>query len=361
MESALVFIVLGVLPLLVSLIGVIGNLVTLVSTYYARKKRRYGFHENWYTATIYIQNLALIDFLYCLIMLIRWFYFILLQIRQHYNDTKGHHEAYKKDTILCNIFNHLGIFLGTCDNYAIVLIALTRAVAITNNRRWENICDRKRNVAIFVVFPWIWSFVFRSLWSQELHSRNADTGFCSPEEITSIIVFRYIFHFPLESVIIFSSYLYIFFYVTRTSEAFNQNETVFSGENVSLIRSRNIRLAKTMAMIAFSSILLGLPMFVTLLLAEMNMIDKHGHSLWLIITYNVLIIQFSNNLFIYVWRKDEHMCAIMDILSMIFPKCITTEQKIGIDERKNASKKVNLSSCEDPMSPNESTPLMENL
>ena len=56
----------------ISIIGIIGNLVTIFAFYYAKRKRRYGFHESWCTSTIYVVNIAIIEFLYCLTILAQY-------------------------------------------------------------------------------------------------------------------------------------------------------------------------------------------------------------------------------------------------------------------------------------------------
>ena len=319
--------------------------MTIVSTYYATKKRRYGFHENWYTATVYIQNLALIDFLYCLVLMIKWVYEINMHIRHYANDENGNHNLYEKDTLFCNVFVHLQIFLGLCDKWAIVVIGITRAIAITNNLKWENICDRKRNVAAFILFPWIVSIVICYIYdgiydgpdgTEDIFSRNMNTGVCAAVEIRAEDMFKYILNFSLETTLIIFSYLYIFFYVTKQSRLSKSNTSGnFFDQNIQRFRLRNIRAAKTMAMIAFSSIFLSLPMFVTILLYHMKTISNDSYSLWGLISLNIFILQYSNNLFIYVWRKDENMCAIMDIVPLVNPKCITKTQKHKMTERAN--------------------------
>ena len=76
-------------------------------------------------------------------------------------------------------------------------------------------------------------------------------------------------------------------------------------------------------------------MFVTVLLYQLKMISSDTYSVWVIISLNILILQYSNNLFIYVWRKDENWSAIMDIVSLVYPKCITKTQKKNMNERVN--------------------------
>ena len=108
--------------------------------------------------------------------------------------------------------------------------------------------------------------------------------------------------------------------MTKESYQSKSNHATNSDDDTQKIVSRNIRATKTMAMIAFSSILLSLPILVLILIYQDNKLSEDTYSLWSMIFYNVMIFQYSNNLFIYVWRKDENMLAIMDFLKLPFSK-----------------------------------------
>ena len=47
-------------------VGVLGNILTLVAIPYASNKRRHELHKNWYTSTIFILNLAVFDLGFCI-------------------------------------------------------------------------------------------------------------------------------------------------------------------------------------------------------------------------------------------------------------------------------------------------------
>ena len=320
MQFALILIALSFLPLLTFIVGICGNLLTIISFSYATRKRKHGFQENWRTNTIYVQNLAFIDMVYCILMLTKWIYEISMHINQYTNDENGNNDRYEKDTMFCNIFVHLNIFLATSDKWAIVTIALMRAVAITNNRKWEALCDKKQNVICFVLIPWVISLAFRLLGPLEIFSRSTKTGVCTPEIQTKATIIKYILQFSLENTIIVFSYLYILYYMVKGSYQLKSNRTTYGDDNTRKIISRNIRATKTMAMIAFSSIFLSLPILVLILIYQANKLSDDTYSLWSMIFYNVMILQYSNNLFIYVWRKDENMLAIVELLKLLFYK-----------------------------------------
>ena len=144
----------------------------------------------------------------------------------------------------------------------------------------------------------------------------------------------------MQSLLIISSYIYIYCYVAKQSRSKESLHIQFGQDQSNLSRSRNIGLAKTMSMIGFSSILLSFPMMFVFLLFLIDKIDSNSYSLWGLICYNIMIIQYSNNLFIYVLRKDEHMYAILDLLSLMFPFCFRKAYRRKSEERMKNSTKI---------------------
>ena len=160
------------------------------------------------------------------------------------------------------------------------------------------------------------------------------------ENVNAEIAFKYIIRYSLQSLLIILSYIYIYCYVKKQSRSKESLHAQFGQEQSNLSRSRNIGLAKTMSMIGFSSILLSFPMMFVFLLFLIDKIDSNSYSLWGLICYNIMIIQYSNNLFIYVWRKDEHMHAILDLLSWMFPFCFRILHHRKFEERTKDSTKI---------------------
>ena len=330
------------IPFIIVIVGILGNIITVISFYYAKCKQKYGFHETWNTANVHILNLAVIDFMYCLIKLIHGAYDIEIYLKTRVTETQDLQEDREDNSSHCTIFVHLQILLATSDKCAIILIAVTRAFAITNNLKWKNFCDKKRNVIILILFPWAASLVICSSGFRETFYKNVETGLCVRENVVSTIIFKHLCLFGIETTIILLSYFYIFLYITKQFRGLKTNPSMLNNneKTLMLLRSRNIRVAKTMAIIAFSSIFLCLPLYIVQLLYMQNKINKSTFYLWALVSNIVWNIQYSNNVFIYVWRKDEYMWAIMDIISIVLPICVTKRQKQNIRKRWEEPKAV---------------------
>lgn len=171
-----------ILSIIISVVGIVGNLLTIVGFYYVKHKRRYRFHENWQTSNIYIFNLAIIDLCFCICITIQVFSAISFMSFEN-----GHRTYYDPESLWCTFSAGFQTFFGVLDSLAITLISLTRAIAVTNNSRWETFCEKKANVIIVFLFPWILSAMVYLPFYQVKLSRNVNTGVCyvKPEELTS--------------------------------------------------------------------------------------------------------------------------------------------------------------------------------
>ena len=76
------------------------------------------------------------------------------------------------------------------------------------------------------------------------------------------------------------------------------------------------------------------------LLFETEKLNEATYSHLCLLVYNVWILQHSINLFIYVWRKDENMCAIMDVILIVFPNLVSKSQKKKMDKRMRDSIRI---------------------
>ena len=72
--------------LLIICTGVIGNLLLLASVYYAKRTGRHGFvsDQKWFIETIFFINVAVVDLLYYLLVLVNAAYAIYVQKHEEY-------------------------------------------------------------------------------------------------------------------------------------------------------------------------------------------------------------------------------------------------------------------------------------
>ena len=84
---------------LITITGLLGNFLLVASLSYAHFKGRHGFNDsNWSTSTIFMINVAVVDFGYCLFLLINGAYGIYVQ--KHSLDSDSSHGICKA-IVLC--------------------------------------------------------------------------------------------------------------------------------------------------------------------------------------------------------------------------------------------------------------------
>ena len=102
----------------VTIMGILGNLLTLVSVSYAKRKKRHRLHNSiGLSSTYFILNLAIVDLMYCLISVSKYIYGLFVYQKFDVGD--------KSD--MCKLYV-LGIHaLGTTDGWSIALVAFSHA------------------------------------------------------------------------------------------------------------------------------------------------------------------------------------------------------------------------------------------
>ena len=101
------------------LLGIFGNALSIASVIYAKIKGNHNFDDDatWHSKTVFILNLAVIDLLYCLLMVSMCFFAMLLYLK-----------LYKDETFITCKFFVIGMQeLAVIEGWSIALIAATRA------------------------------------------------------------------------------------------------------------------------------------------------------------------------------------------------------------------------------------------
>ena len=188
-------------------------------------------------------NLALVDLLFCLFNLVD----VVLVVSNR--EVLGG----------CQFNQHLKNILAKQDGWSIVLIGLTRAIFVVHSERWRSICERKRNVGLILMLTWavnLLTYAPRIFWLDEIYEGKAE---CVHVGRTVYLPAYYLSVELVISVIILTCYHVIWIYAKK--------------QLLSPRMKKTIEMAKTMAIISFSYILLRLPWFLTQLLNPFKLMD----------------------------------------------------------------------------------------
>ena len=104
----------------VFLLGILGNGLTIASAIYAKVKGRHEFNDTklWRSKTVFIINLAVVDFMYCVFVVSMCFHALIIYLKEDLRYTAS---------LPCKAFI-IGIqYLVMIDGWCIALIAFTRA------------------------------------------------------------------------------------------------------------------------------------------------------------------------------------------------------------------------------------------
>ena len=159
----------GIWFLVLSVLGILGNLATLIVVPIAAKRKRHQIHKNFNSSTIFILNLLFVDLCHCL-------FFTLPQGILFLSETPyfGEHG--------CKLIMSGGMATIGSDMLSIMMISLSRCLNIAYNQKWNDFCDRKRNLGVLLILVWIPSLCFTII-LENLHciepEWNCETGGCA--------------------------------------------------------------------------------------------------------------------------------------------------------------------------------------
>ena len=300
------------------LIGILGNLLTLIAIPYAAKTKKHDLHLHWYTSTIYILNLAIFDLGFCIFGMPTD---ILsnLGIGWPFGNTA------------CKIFNYLGPIFAYGDWYALGLIALTRALFIVKNKEWEEFCTEKKNALSLIVASCAFNILLcvpRFYPNGKMYIYDEYSDICQYVEETSndlskvsfgLTLLQKIPHymaFAITSLTIFVSYFKIWRHVRQSRKNVNHVKTNKACDK------NELRLTVTLSIICIFFIICVLPL---------TMLEQFAGK----IGYNGIIslfwAQYSINVFVYAARRDQFWKAYQDIFKFFY---LPLQTMLGIKTKK---------------------------
>ena len=200
-----------IVVLILSIIGVIGNFMTLLAFKYSKIKKKYRVHKTWNHITVFIWNLALVD------MLSAWNMTVLYTIFVFNPNTINNYPL----CILVIITRDILVLISAA---SIASIAVVTVLGITRNAWLKDYCDSSIKVTLSIIMAWVVGFVgyigklFRIYYMFEedyLFIKTFDCGtFFHKVNLSQVTVYsEFLVHF-IVLLIIFTSYGIITTYTT---------------------------------------------------------------------------------------------------------------------------------------------------
>ena len=325
----------GAWMLLIGILGVVGNLIILTTVPYAVKLKRHDLHNNFSNSTVFILNLSVIELCHCL-------FFVVPQGLLYFNDRSiiGDHG--------CSIVMSICVLTVTSDMLAMALIATSRYLHISYKDKWNQICDKKRNIILLIFlswFPGILSLPFLTV--MKFHGtvvsgwdcRYGACGFIQSYEYglnhTSArddektvyhelwnIMYFYTLLIPLFSITtMLVSYILIWSKVHKSTKFLVGTDSM-----IQILNEREAKMTKAISILMFCSFLCWLPLpvlnLVFLKFEKKDDFDDSddftsSHYLLYVIIQSVFVSQYALNFFIYISRSDQFRDAFLDGIPLL--------------------------------------------
>ena len=330
----------GVWTIFVGILGIIGNLITLITIPYAANKHRHGLNRNFFSSTIFLLNWSFVDLIHCVL-------FIVPNGIQSLSDypiwgTKG-----------CQFNIVVGVSTMIADVGAFTFIAISRCLSINFRQKWVQFCERKLRVAILLLASWIPCFIVFSMqvlaetphievgWNcvfgqctymnkcqmrgnnvtenHELDNRNT----CRPVWLwDSMLWIMPMYVFPIVAMVItMLSYAMIWNKARQSRKNFQKSDM-----NSVALNHRDMKMTWTILILIVINLICWLPYIIFPVALDFPVddmdINTMGERVFILywILNNIFRSQYAVNFFVYVFRSEQYRNAFYDFLGLFCAK-----------------------------------------
>ena len=317
----------GVWGLFVIIVGTFGNLLTLIAILYAKRKRRYDFHLQFWTTHIWVLHLAIVDLIMCTIPLPVVFILPYLGLRPL--------QAPGMDHFLraAFIIGHQTLYT---DWLCLALIVLTRALHLKFPRRWKQVCENKIYVALLLLLPWVISafyilphaiqpsldFGYHCLFGHTTHIPTGEAPLpflVQSKWILDLLTGIVAFFLPLKIMI--TSYVVIWKHVKRVKSDQKRIASVQTESNRTLTHME-MKLIETFFVVCIFYVMFTLPIALAKMFKELR-----SHTSMLVLS-STMFTNFIINFILYAWRSKQYRSAYRDVLVRICPRLVKASKKM---------------------------------
>ena len=300
------------------IVGIFGNLLTLVAIPYAKRKNRYGFHRSFWTTDIWILHLALCDLIFSIFCAPHYF---IPYLGSRYPQGVG-------SDVACTISFIITVLTFTNDWLLVAVVAMTRAFSVKIPDQWNEFCKHKIYVFLFILSTWVFQvLVMLPIFIQPSIEigYNCLMGKCNyvptgldPAEGLEFVgepVFvglPYLAAFLTPCMITIISYVIIWTHIRKVKKDVEEMKTT-NAQGPRELTQQEIQFIWTVFIICLCYLLCALPGIILVDIFHMK------DSTTFLISLSLLWIQFSLNIFIYAYRSEQYRSAYWDLLVMIFP------------------------------------------
>nr|XP_046919242.1 protein trapped in endoderm-1-like [Dermatophagoides farinae] len=241
--------------ILICIIGIIGNLITIIALIKQQINHQNSHHSS--TTTIFVINLAIADLLFCSLVM-------PLQSGRYLT------RSWPFGQLLCRLYPLF--YYGTVATSLMMITAITinRFILIAFNRHYSRIYNRK-NVIIMIIFCWLFSYTLVSIPVLKLYGQTgyqSNTFSCTilrDQRERSPKKFLFILGFFLPMTTIVFCYGMILFHIKRQQHKRQTKTTQNNGTimiNNNNTTNRDLRLTLLICVVFGAFLACFLPLFI---------------------------------------------------------------------------------------------------
>ena len=334
----------GIWHIFIGLVGIFGNLTTLIAIPYAAKKKRHGIEKDYSTTTSFLLHLSFVDLMHCVLMAIPRGLMYLNK-----SSLFGIHG--------CRIIMYSGMSIFVSDMLALALVALSRCLDTVLRVKWTDFCSKRRNVLMLFTICWIIGLMVIPVMLL-IHSHgiemawNCETGGCGfirncrkledsihlstsmPKKLNEYVdntgkcsvkmeiwrkVYIFIFVVPVTALmVIICSYSIIFIKVCQSKRNFSDEKRTFN-----ILKKRQMKMIRTTLILILLNVIFWIMAFTIIALRydkklsdswkPMNTKEYIAYSIFV----NVFEMQYALNFFVYIYRSPQYRSAFYDIYKIV--------------------------------------------
>ena len=316
----------GYFLLIAAIICCIGNFITLLSVFLARRRHRHGFDSKFRQITIFIVHLSFVDLLWS--MTSAWpLSYELIAMKWPFGKT------------LCSIKVMFAIVSSLVPAQSIALVALSRYFDLTQGNLWRKATRHTLGLTVILLTPWLLSSVLMFLPlipSMEIaFTWDCFAGGCGVistcdgndcnGSIGTIFTTVYVFLLTLISVIVTGIVYFLLKNYAKTSSKYLKENAANGGKALANIcnkmKERELKMTQTIL------ILIGVHVFCNIPMVLIQMLSFPGPSSTIVSERNTMILwhivmiiwicQFPVNFFIYAGSNEQYQKAYSDLWTML--------------------------------------------
>ena len=309
----------GIWGLLVTIIGIIGNSLTLFAVPYAKWKRRHDFHVQFYTTHIWVLHLALAELIWCLIPLPVLFVIPYLGFR--YLQAPGMDVVVKA----CFVIGHQTVYT---DWLLLAFIVMTRAIHIKYPKEWKQFCENKIYVTILLLLPWVIStfyilphviqpsldFGYHCLYGYSTYiptGEEPEPFLVENKWILDLLPGIVAFFLPL--IMIIASFVVIWRCIKKVKTR-RQSMTTVQRESDGGLTEMEIKFIMTFFFVCLFYVGAAVPLAVAKMFRELRTPAS------MLVIVSVMFSQYVVNFILYAFRCKQYRAAYWDIIVLMCPK-----------------------------------------